>query len=118
MMSDFAAVFSGGIFLPAIVLALLGWVVPYVLSRFFPEGVGALIALGGVAALVMVMLSALVFLTLYLLQGTPMEVLFSEGAGRTILSLGRLSLLSSLVWAPILVLSVANLPRRWVTKTW
>ena len=104
--------------LPAMMLALLGWLVPRALSLVFPEGVRPLMLLAFVATLVMFALSVLMFLGLYLVQGVTLSVLFVDGALPGIVHFGRLGLLSAMMWGPIMVLSVAGLPKNWVEETW
>lgn len=110
--------FGWGLVLPTLVLAGLGWAVPRVLALVFPEGVGPLMGLAFVATLVMLLLAAAVFAGLYAIQGAPLGELFRFGLWPGVWHFLRLGLLSALVWAPILVLSVAGLPRRWRTATW
>ena len=109
---------SAGIYLPVIFLGLLGWLVPKILSLFMPEGVKPLMLLGLLATLLMVVLSGLVFLGLYVLSGVSIAELTAPGISATIGFLGRLAMSAAIIWAPILILSVAALPRQWVTETW
>jgi hypothetical protein len=37
---------------------------------------------------------------------------------RAVAHFGRLGLLSGLFWLPVMILSVASLPRKWVKETW
>lgn len=104
--------------LPALLLAACGWAVPRLLARVFPEGVWPLMFLALHATLVMLALSALVFVGLYLWRGLPLAVLFEAGIGAGLVHFGRLALGSALIWGPILVLSVAGLPARWKHETW
>jgi hypothetical protein len=104
--------------LPLLGIGLLGWVVPRLLGRVWPEGLGPLLLLALVATLLLTLLSALVFLLLYQLQGEPMDVLLAEQFAAGAAYFLRLGLLSALVWAPVLILSVAGLPKRWKHQTW
>ncbi len=104
--------------IPSLALALIGWLVPRGLSVFWPEGVKPLFALGFVATLVMIALSAGFFFGLYLVQGVPLAVLVEGGWGPTVAHFGRLAVISALIWGPIMVLSVAGLPKHWVRETW
>jgi hypothetical protein len=110
--------FGSGLILPVLLLAMAGWAVPRLLARVFAEGVGPLIALGIVAALIVQMLAAGVFMLLYLWQGVPLSVLFEPGVAAGVLHFARLGFASALIWGPILVLSVAGLPRHWRHETW
>lgn len=115
-MSD--AAFSLGLILPGGCLALLGWVVPRLLSLVFPEGVRPLLLLAATAAGIMLLLGTATFVALYLAQGASLAALVEPGLGGFLLHFARLGALSALFWGPILVLSVASLPRTWVRATW
>jgi hypothetical protein len=101
--------------LPVTLLAALAWLVPQALARLWPEGVGPLLALGLVATLIMVALAAGLFLVLYLWEGAPLDAFPLWGA---VWHFTRLGLGAGLIWAPVLVLSVANLPRKWKQVVW
>ena len=116
-MSDLSA-FSSSLILPALILAALGWLVPKLLSLVFPEGVRPLMLLAFTSTLVMALLGAAFFAVLYVLQGIPVSVLFEGGIVATIGHFGRLSLISALLWGPLMILSVASLPRHWTKETW
>ncbi len=109
---------TSDLLLPALLLALLGWLVPRLLSLVFPEGVRPLLLLAFVATLIMFALGTGFFVALYLWQGAPFEALMSFGWGAVLSHFGRLGLISALFWGPLLVLSVAGLPRTWVKETW
>ena len=103
---------------PAILLGALGWALPRVLALWFPEGVRPLIALAFCAALVMTLVSMGVFLALYLAGGLSLSEFFGLGVLDGLLHLARVAMASALIWAPVLVLSVAGLPKNWVEETW
>ncbi|MGR3463454.1 hypothetical protein [Limimaricola sp.] len=107
-----------GLVLPALGLGLAGWALPRLLARLFPEGVRPLIWLALTAALMMQALSMALFLLLYVIEGAPISVLAGPGLGALVAHLARLGVGSALIWGPILVLSVAGLPRRWRHETW
>ncbi len=117
-MNTIAQAFSGGLILPAVCLAALGWTVPRLLALVFPEGVAALMVLAFVATLVMLAFGAGFFALLYVWQGVPFDTLFEGGIAVGVLHFGRLAMISALLWAPIMVLSVAGLPKNWVTRVW
>ena len=58
------------------------------------------------------------FLGPYLWQGMQVAQLAEQGLAANLVFFGRLALLSGLIWAPIMILSVAGLPRKWVHATW
>lgn len=104
--------------LPALALGICGFLVPRLLAAFMPEGVVALVVNALVSTLVLVILSALGFYGLYLWQGAPPEVLAGQGWRANLWLFGRLGLAAALIWAPVMVLSLAGLPRRWKTAVW
>ena len=107
-----------GLVIPALILAALGWLVPRALSLVFPEGVRPLLLLAFCATLIMFALGTAFFVVLYLWQGAPMDAFLEVGLGPVVAHFGRLGLISALFWGPLLVLSVAGLPRTWVKETW
>ncbi len=110
--------FSSGLILPALLLAVLGWLVPRLLARFWPEGVGPLFLLALASTLVLIVVATALFMLLYIGQGVPLAVILDVGILGGWPHFLRLGLASALVWAPIMILSVANLPRHWKEKTW
>jgi hypothetical protein len=110
--------FSSGLLLPTLALAVLGWLVPRLLSRLWPEGVGPLMLLALASTLVLIGLAALFFMLLYVGQGVPLALILGVGVLGGWPHFLRLGLASALVWAPIMILSVAYLPRRWKEKSW
>lgn len=117
-MSSIAQGFADGLILPAAALALLGWLVPRLLSRVWPEGVGPLLLLAAVSGALMLLLGMGFFAALYAWQGVPWAMLLEAGWGPFLLHFLRLGLVSALLWGPILVLSVAGLPRHWTKAVW
>lgn len=113
-----ANMISDGLFLPTLILALLGFVVPRLFARVLPEGVPTLMANAVLSAMAMCIISAVFFFCLYVWQGVPVRELLDQGFTDNVLSFGGLGLIAGIIWAPILLLSVAGLPRRWVNKTW
>ena len=110
--------FSDSLFLPALVLAIFGFVVPRLLARVLPEGVLPLLLNALLSTLLMFVLAALMFFGLYVMRGAEAERLLETGLAPTVLFFGQLGLASALIWAPIMLLSVAGLPRKWVKETW
>ena len=110
--------FSDGLIFPAALLALLGWMVPRLLSRIFLEGVKPLMILAAISTLIMLFLGMGFFLALYIWQGAPISTLFEAGILAGLVHFGRLGLISALIWGPIMILSVAGLPRHWIKETW
>lgn len=98
-----------------IVLLVLGWFVPQGLAKVMPEGVWALGALAVIAVGILAAFSAAFFAGLYAGRGAPLSAFTTSQA---VLHFGRLGLLSGIIWLPVMILSVANLPRKWVKEVW
>lgn len=113
-----SAALSGGLVFPALLLALIGWLVPRGLSLIWPEGVRPLFALAFVATLILLAIGTGFFVALYVWQGVPLAMLFEAGVLAGVLHFVRLGMISALIWGPIMVLSVAGLPKQWVRETW
>ena len=109
---------SSGLVIPALFLALMGWLVPKLLSLRWPEGVRPLMWLAATSLVLMLIIAMATFLVLYLWQGATMEQLFTLGVGNGLLFFLRLGFVSALIWAPIMVLSISGIPRSWVKETW
>ncbi len=107
-----------GLLLPAFMLALIAFVVPRGLSRVLPEGVKPLLLNAFLSTGLLFLLSAILFFCLYLWQGLSVSELMSPGVAANVVFFGQLGLVSAIIWAPIMLLSVAALPRRWVRETW
>ena len=112
------SILSNGLIFPALILAIAGFAVPRVLARMLPEGVAPLMANAFASTLILVVVASGFFFCLYLWQGLEAETLAAQGLSANVWFFGRLGLASALIWAPIMVLSLAGLPRKWVTQTW
>jgi hypothetical protein len=110
--------FSTGLILPAICLAALGWTVPRVLAIFWPEGVKWLMGLALASTLSMALCGAVFFAVLYTSQGVNLDDLYATGGLSVPLHFAKLSLISALLWAPLMVLSLAGVPKNWVREVW
>ncbi len=109
---------SDGLFLPAIIIAFLAWLVPKLLSAVLPEGVKPLVLNAAVSTFALFTLSTVFFVLLYIWQGVNWSAIADYGMAANVLFFGKLGLISAIIWAPIMVLTLANLPRYWVTKVW
>ncbi len=110
--------FGLGLIIPTAFLAAIAWLVPIWLRWRMPEGVRPLMMLSLLSTIIVLSLGALMFLGLYLLQGAELAALTSAGIGPAIWYFVRLSISAGLIWAPIMVLSIAGLPKTWVHETW
>ena len=107
-----------GLFFPAVILAVLSWMVPKLLSFVMPEGVKPLLLLALLSTLILFLLSSVFFFVLYIWQGATFAQLAEGGLATNILLFGRLGMIAGMIWAPIMVLSVAALPRHWKKEVW
>ena len=96
---------------PVLGLAVVAWLVPWGVGRVVPEGVGWLVANGVVSAVVLAVIAAVGFAWLY---GAAGGVVWREAPWH----FAVLSLRSALIWGPVMVLSLANLPRGWREVEW
>lgn len=110
--------FSDGLLGPALVLAVIAWLVPKLWARVLPEGVWPLMLIGLLSTLTMFVLTGAFFAALYVWQGAPWSEIAELGLSANLLFFGRLGLSSALLWAPIMVLSLAGLPRHWTKAVW
>ena len=112
------AVMSDGLILPALLLAMAAFLVPRLLARILPEGVTPLLLNTFMSTVVLIAISGVFFWSLYIMQGLQVAQLAEQGLAVNVVSFGRLGLVSAIIWAPIMILSVAGLPRKWVHSTW
>ena len=110
--------FADHLFLPAMVLAVIAWVVPKLLSMVLAEGFKPLMFNAFLSSLILFGISALFFFWLYVWQGAGLENLLSFSWIDNVVFFGRLGLTSAIIWAPIMILSVAGLPRTWEKEVW
>lgn len=109
---------SDSLLLPALGLGFLGFLVPRLLARVLPEGVKPLMLNALLSTFILFVLAGLGFFLLYVGQGADAGALLEPGFFANAVFFGRLGLASALIWAPIMILSVAGLPRKWVKETW
>ena len=109
---------SDSLFLPSLALAILAFVVPRLLAKAIPEGVVPLLLNAFLSTVILFLLAAGFFVCLYMWQGASLSDVTVTGTADTVVFFGRLGLISAIIWAPIMLLSVACLPRKWVKETW
>ena len=102
---------SGGLLWQVPLLVAVAWAVPWALGRVLPEGVGWLVVIGALSAVILTTLTAAGFAWAY---GAAGGVVWREAPGWFLV----LSLRAALIWGPVMVLSVANLPRGWTEAVW
>ena len=112
------ALLSDGLFMPALLLAMAAFVMPRALGRLLPEGVRPLLINVLLSTVLLFVVSAIFFFCLYLWQGLPLDQIVAPGIAANVVFFGRLGLAAAIIWAPIMLLSVAGLPRKWVKETW
>lgn len=110
--------FTSGLILPALILTALGWFVPRLLALFWPEGVKWLMLLALASTVVMALLGACFFAFLYTVQGIGVDDLIETGGDVLVAHFLRLSLISALLWGPLMVLSIAGVPKKWMKEVW
>jgi len=113
-----AEAFGNSLLFPALFLALMGWLVPKLLSTVMAEGVKPLMALSVLSLIIMVVITSGLFVVLYVIQGTDISLFTAAGISDSLLFLLKLSVSAGIIWAPIMVLSIAGLPRTWTSVEW
>lgn len=109
---------SQGLILPALILGFAGFAVPRIVAGVLPEGVAPLMINAFASTVLLVGISGAFLFGLYVWQGLGAAVLTQEGLAANVWFFGRLGVVSGLIWAPVMLLSLAGLPRKWVTVTW
>ena len=109
---------SEGLIVPALMLGVVGFLIPRLFARVLPEGVTPLLINGFLSTMLTFILASVFFYLLYRWQGAPLDKLGLPDLGAAVVFFGRLGLASALIWAPILLLSLSGLPRKWVHETW
>ena len=97
--------------LPLVGLAVVAWLVPWLLGKLVPEGVIWLLVNGVLSALLLAVVAAAGFVWLY---GEAGGVVWREAPWHFVL----LSAKAGIVWGPVMVLSLSALPKRWKRAVW
>ena len=109
---------TGSLILPAVALGFLAWLVPKLYSMILPEGVWPLALNAVMSAVTLSVFAGGFFVALYLGEGIPLDRILDLGVIGNLVFFGRLSASTALIWGPIMVLSLAGLPRTWVKSVW
>ena len=104
--------------IPLVLLVATAILLPRVILRWLPETLAGLILNGTISALVLTALASGWLFLSYLWRDSHLLYLFGLAPGGTLLYFLRLGLMSALIWAPVLVLALATLPKRWKHATW
>ena len=107
-----------GLLLPALVLGLLGWLVPKLWSMLLPKGFAALAINAIISALTLSGLTGLYFVFAYWQAGVTLQALADQGAPGLLTYFGKLGLSAAIIWAPMMGLSLVGLTRRWGHAPW
>jgi hypothetical protein len=103
---------------PLIAALVLAVVIPRGFARVIPEGLSGLVWNGVASAAVMFALSFAYFVWSYTTQNAALTDLFGANPRGSFWHFARLATLSALLWVPIIVLTVAALPRHWKVVEW
>ena len=107
----------------ALVLPVLGAVasaafIPWAVSKALPEGVPALMLNAAISFAAMTVIAAGYFVLAYQARSPELTSALLSEPGLAARRFGGLAALSALLWAPVLVLSLAQVPGRWREATW
>lgn len=102
---------TGAVALPLVLLALAAWGVPWLLSKMMPEGVFWLALVGMLAAMILSLGAAAGF---YVIYGAAGDKVLATAPWHFMV----LSAKAAIVWGPVMVLSLANVPSGWKEAVW
>ena len=109
---------TGGLLIPAILLGLLGWLVPKLWSMILPEGIPGLFVIAILSALTLTAVTGGYFLFAYWMEGVTLSRLIAGGRLAALVHFGQLGLSAAIIWGPMMGLSLMGLPRTWTKVTW
>lgn len=115
-MKDFFVFGWPTLILPVLVMIGFAIIVPRLMARLLPEGVFYLLVIAAVSCTICLLLSCLVFVALYAVQNTQMLSAVLLGGGK--MHFLKLGAGASIIWAPVLILSVSSLPKLWKETIW
>ncbi|MEM8850270.1 MAG: hypothetical protein AAGE03_09575 [Pseudomonadota bacterium] len=100
-----------GVVVPLALLATAAWLLPWALGKLLPRSLWSLVVNGLISAAILTIAGIGLFAWLY---GPTAGIVWQAAPGHFLI----LSARATLLWGPILVLSLANLPRRWPPAAW
>lgn len=104
--------------LPALGAVALAWAIPWAFSKALPEGLPALLLNAALSFALMGLAAAGYFLAAYHAESPGLTAALLAEPRAALGRFGSLSALSALLWGPVLVLSLAQIPSRWRRATW
>lgn len=104
--------------LPLIAFSALAILLPRLFLPFMPETAGGLVMNGIMVYAIITGLAAIFFFWSYTQQDTRVTELLGLEPARSVAHFLRLGVMSSVVWAPVMVLRIAGLHRHWKENTW
>ncbi|MEL7211801.1 MAG: hypothetical protein AAGK92_04005 [Pseudomonadota bacterium] len=107
-----------GVALPLIGFSILALLLPRLVLPAMPETFGGLIANGVIVYGVILAVAAGYFYWSYTQQDTRVAELLGLEPAQSLVHFLRLGVMSSVVWAPVMVLRIAGLHRHWKENTW
>lgn len=109
---------GASLILPALGAVALAWAIPWGLSKALPEGMPALLLNAALSFALMSLAAAGYFLAAYHAEDPDLTRALLAQPRAALWRFGSLSMLSALLWAPVLILSLAQVPGRWRHATW
>ena len=107
----------GGL-VPVLALIVLAVAVPKLVARLVPEGVGWLVGNGVISSVALWAVAAGYFAGAYAMQADALTRLLGIDPIGTLAHFVKLGALAGMIWAPVMVLSLASLPKKWVEVVW
>ena len=104
--------------LPALGAVVLAALIPWALAKALPEGVPALLLNAALSLALMAAVAAGYFAAAYRAESPELTRALLAEPRAAIRRFGSLTALSALLWGPVLVLSLAQIPGRWREATW
>lgn len=107
-----------GVALPLIAFSVIAVLLPLLFLPFLPETLAGLVINGVMVYAITMGCAALYFFWSYTQQDTRVADLLGMEPAQSVVHFLRLGVMSSVVWAPLMVLRIATLHGRWKENTW